>query len=96
MICYPSRVNPARGFRSGFTPLVKADRLAAELGVKELYIKDDSANYPTLSYKDRVVSVALTKAFRVRIRHSRMRLDREPSPQRVCPTRPPLAYERLS
>jgi threonine synthase len=53
---------PRAGFRSGLTPLVKADRLAAELGVKELYIKDDSANYPTLSYKDRVVSVALTKA----------------------------------
>ena len=44
------------------TPLIKADRLAADLGVKELYIKDDSANYPTFSYKDRVVSIALTKA----------------------------------
>ena len=32
------------------------------LGVKELYIKDDSANYPTWSYKERVVSVAITKA----------------------------------
>ena len=50
------------GLRSGWTPMIKADRLAAELGVKELYIKDDSANYPTFSYKDRVVSVALTKA----------------------------------
>jgi len=53
---------PRAGLRSGWTPLIKADRLAAELGVKELYIKDDSANYPTFSYKDRVVSVALTKA----------------------------------
>ncbi len=53
---------PRAGLRSGFTPLIKADRLARELGVKELYIKDDSANYPTFSYKDRVVAVALTKA----------------------------------
>ncbi len=53
---------PRVGLRSGMTPLIKADRLAAELGVQELYIKDDSANYPTFSYKDRVVAVALTKA----------------------------------
>ena len=53
---------PKAGFNSGFTPLIKADRLAAELGVRELYIKDDSVNYPTYSYKDRVVSVAITKA----------------------------------
>ncbi len=58
----PIAGEPRVGFRSGFTPLVKADRLAAELGVRELYLKDDSANYPTFSYKDRVVSVALTKA----------------------------------
>lgn len=50
------------GFNSGWTPLIKADRLAAELGVKQLYIKDDSVNYPSFSYKDRVVSVAVTKA----------------------------------
>ena len=42
-------------------PLVRADRLAAELGLGELWIKDDTAN-PTGSFKDRVVSVALTKA----------------------------------
>ena len=53
---------PTVGLRSGYTPLVRADRLARELGVRELYIKDDSANYPTFSYKDRVVSVALTRA----------------------------------
>jgi len=53
---------PLAGLRSGWTPLVKAERLAAELGIRELYVKDDSANYPTFSYKDRVVSVALTKA----------------------------------
>ncbi|MGH8979819.1 MAG: threonine synthase [Acidimicrobiales bacterium] len=46
---------------AGCTPLVRADRLAAELGLGELWIKDDTAN-PTGSFKDRVVSVALTKA----------------------------------
>ncbi len=45
----------------GMTPLVRADRLAAELGLRTLYVKDDSAN-PTHSFKDRVVSVALTAA----------------------------------
>ncbi len=58
----PIEGEPRTGFNSGLTPLVKADRLAAELGVKELYIKDDSANHPTFSYKDRVVSIAITKA----------------------------------
>ena len=47
---------------SGFTPLVPAPRLADRLGVRELYIKDDGVNHPTLSYKDRVVSVAATRA----------------------------------
>ncbi len=53
---------PQAGLNSGFTPLVKADRLARELGVEALYIKDDTVVHPTLSFKDRVVSVALTKA----------------------------------
>jgi threonine synthase len=53
---------PQVGMYSGFTPLVKAHRLAQALGVKELYIKDDSVNHPTFSYKDRVVSVAISKA----------------------------------
>jgi threonine synthase len=55
-------VEPKTGFHSGFTPLVRATRLADALGVSELYIKDDSVNHPTFSYKDRVVSVAATKA----------------------------------
>ncbi|MEP6697299.1 MAG: threonine synthase [Pseudonocardiales bacterium] len=46
---------------AGMTPLVRADRLAAELGMRALWVKDDSAN-PTHSFKDRVVSVALTAA----------------------------------
>jgi len=58
----PVSGEPRVGLHSGFTPLVKADRLAAYLGVKELYIKDDSVNHPTFSYKDRVVSVAVSKA----------------------------------
>jgi threonine synthase len=45
----------------GFTPLVQADRLAAALGMRALWVKDDSAN-PTHSFKDRVVSIALTAA----------------------------------
>ncbi len=45
----------------GFTPLVRADRLGAELGLGELWLKDDTRN-PTGSFKDRVVGVALTKA----------------------------------
>lgn len=53
---------PTIGLHSGFTPLVKADRLAAVLGLNELYVKDDSVNHPTFSYKDRVVSVAMSKA----------------------------------
>jgi threonine synthase len=58
----PITGEPRTGFNSGFTPLVRCDRLAARLGVDELYIKDDSVNHPTLSYKDRVVSVAATRA----------------------------------
>ncbi len=58
----PITGDPRTGFDSGFTPLVRAGRLAAELGVEELYLKDDSVNHPTLSYKDRVVPVAATRA----------------------------------
>ncbi len=53
---------PRTGFYSGFTPLVKADRLARRLGLRELYVKDDSVNHPTFSYKDRVVSIAASRA----------------------------------
>ncbi|MGH7819441.1 MAG: threonine synthase, partial [Candidatus Binatia bacterium] len=50
------------GLHSGFTPLVRAERLARELGVGDLWVKDDSVNHPTFSYKDRVVSVSISKA----------------------------------
>jgi len=53
---------PTVGLQVGGTPLLKADRLAAELGVENLWIKNDAVNFPTLSFKDRVVSVALSKA----------------------------------
>ena len=53
---------PRVGLQSGYTPLVRAERLAEELGLRELYIKDDTVVHPTLSFKDRVVAVALTKA----------------------------------
>jgi len=58
----PITGEPLTGFNSGFTPLVRCDRLAKRLGLSELYIKDDSVNHPTLSYKDRVVSIAATRA----------------------------------
>jgi threonine synthase len=58
----PVKGEPRTGLHSGCTPLVRAHRLAARLGVRELYVKDDSVNHPTCSYKDRVVSVAATRA----------------------------------
>jgi threonine synthase len=47
---------------TGMTPLLKANRLARRLGLQNLYIKNDAVNMPTLSFKDRVVSVALSRA----------------------------------
>lgn len=47
--------------QAGFSPLIRAKHLGDKLGIKELYIKNDTAN-PTYSFKDRVVSVALTRA----------------------------------
>jgi len=58
----PVTGEPRVGLYSGFTPLVKADRLAEVLGVEDLWVKDDSCNHPTFSYKDRVVSVAISAA----------------------------------
>lgn len=58
----PVAGEPTVGAQVGYTPLVKADRLAKRLGIRELWIKNDTVNYPTLSFKDRVVSVALSRA----------------------------------
>jgi threonine synthase len=46
---------------AGYTPLLKADNLARELGLREVYVKNDSVN-PTFSFKDRPSSVAVSKA----------------------------------
>ena len=53
---------PTDGLDTGYTPLIRARNLGKALGVRELYLKDDSSNHPTLSFKDRVVAVALSKA----------------------------------
>src|SRR5438552_2015665 len=53
---------PTVGRLVGGTPLVRSERLAEHLGIEKLWIKNDAVNFPTLSFKDRVVSVALSKA----------------------------------
>jgi threonine synthase len=58
----PIAGDPTVGLAAGFTPLVQAKNLGDELGLDKLYIKNDTVNHPTLSFKDRVVSVALTRA----------------------------------
>jgi threonine synthase len=57
--CAPD--DPSAGLPTGMTPLVKAPRLAEALGLRDVWVKNDTAN-PTHSFKDRVVSVALEKA----------------------------------
>src|SRR5580658_4873814 len=58
----PVAGEPTVGTQAGYTPLIKSDRLAKKLGIRELWIKNDAVNYPTLSFKDRVVSVALSRS----------------------------------
>ncbi|WP_433506859.1 threonine synthase [Pseudonocardia halophobica] len=57
----PTHVQSFPNTEPGFTRLIQADRLAAELGVRKLWVKDDTGN-PTHSFKDRVVAVALAAA----------------------------------
>ncbi|MDQ1519903.1 MAG: threonine synthase [Actinomycetota bacterium] len=57
----PVERNAAVDLGTGFTPLVRADRLAAELGLGEVWVKNDTRN-PTNSFKDRVVTIAMSKA----------------------------------
>ncbi|MEA2281026.1 MAG: threonine synthase [Solirubrobacteraceae bacterium] len=57
----PVDAAPRASLPTGWTPLVRADRLAERLGLREVWIKDERAN-PTHSFKDRVVSVALARA----------------------------------
>ena len=57
----PCDPDAAVDLQAGFTPLLRAERLGKELGLRHLYLKNDCAN-PTWSFKDRVVTVAVTKA----------------------------------
>jgi threonine synthase len=57
----PVETRDVISLEEGFTPLLRAKNLGAALGLKNLYVKNDSTN-PTFSFKDRVVSVALTRA----------------------------------
>ena len=58
----PVEGEPCVGRSTGYTPLVAAPHLAKALGAREVYLKNDAVNFPTLSFKDRVVAVALSKA----------------------------------
>src|SRR5207244_6074997 len=53
---------PTVGHGTGFTPLLPAPRLGQRLGIADLWVKYDAACHPTLSFKDRLVAVALSKA----------------------------------
>ncbi|HEY3413366.1 MAG TPA: threonine synthase [Armatimonadota bacterium] len=53
---------PRAGLQAGFTPLIRAKRLGEAIGHSDLWIKNDAVNCPTMSFKDRVVAVALGKA----------------------------------
>jgi threonine synthase len=57
----PVQTPPQPTLPAGWTPLLRVDRLAEQLGLRQLWIKNDAAN-PTHSFKDRVVSVALARA----------------------------------
>ena len=64
-LAYPpgpsARASSRSGLPAGCTPLIRADRLAERLGLREVWVKNDAAN-PTHSFKDRVVSVASARA----------------------------------
>jgi threonine synthase len=63
----PLESEPAIGLSTGATPLVRADRLGRKLGIDNLYLKNDSVNAPTLSFKDRVTAVAINKALEFKL-----------------------------
>ncbi len=58
----PEQYDASLSLPVGFTPLVKAPTLGETFRTKSLYLKNDSVCFPTLSFKDRVVAVALTQA----------------------------------
>src|SRR5687767_4327125 len=53
----PVDAPPPFALEVGGTPLIRADRLGHALGISDLYLKNDAVNWPTLSFKDRVVAV---------------------------------------
>jgi threonine synthase len=53
---------PTVGLHTGMTPLLRAQRLGERLGIADLWLKNDAVSHPTLSFKDRVVAVAVSKA----------------------------------
>ena len=63
----PVESDPVVGLASGWTPLVRADRLGKALGLDHLYLKNDAVSYPTLSFKDRVTSMAVNKALEFKL-----------------------------
>ena len=63
----PIEAEPVVGLASGWTPLVRADRLARALRLDRLYLKNDAVSYPTLSFKDRVTSMAINKALEFKL-----------------------------
>ena len=58
---------PRVGIGTGFTPLLPAPRLGRRLGIDDLWVKYDAGNHPTLSFKDRLVAVALTRALELKL-----------------------------
>ena len=63
----PLESEPKIGLATGGTPLVRSDRLGRKLGIENLYLKNDSVNAPTLSFKDRVTAVAINKALEFKL-----------------------------
>jgi threonine synthase len=63
----PLEAPPTVGKATGGTPLVRADRLGRALGLDNLYLKNDNACFPTLSFKDRVTGVAVNKALEFKL-----------------------------
>ena len=63
----PLESDPVVGQAAGATPLVRAGRLGRALGLDNLYLKNDSVCFPTLSFKDRVTSVAVNKALEFKL-----------------------------
>lgn len=63
----PLESDPVIGLHTGGTPLVRANRLARKLGLDNLYLKNDSVNAPTLSFKDRVTAIAINKALEFKL-----------------------------